>query len=439
MALEYFKEKLYPEDKRAEYRVRQSKKALEQAKKDKELYDKVEPVVGNLLAPRSYNDGLSLKNIGLDIMDWTPAAPLAYGADVALGDEEFSPLLAAGMIPFIGKFAKDGEKLYKGGKKVYDGLEMLPEQMYKQAAKEARAAGDLNRANSLSVKATKNKQGKVKYYSTPDLDNNKTTRISSRGRINATSDVQPVSLLVTEPNAPMNNGSNIVNTGSQIMNSNTIPSTPGHLGYNGNQGWQGAMYDPRRKPVNINEYGPFQWEDRYSMQLNDLLNSNETNYHYLANQTNRLRNPMSKDEAAALMRSTGRPDLFYLLDNTQYINPAPIPSVLRSLTPEEIAKTNRFKQIKTNLSHQGNDLTKYIDRQNRQVEKALREEFASLPNDPAIRYRFAEHYGTPDLYDDWIANPTEWNAYANTVKDNRSSREAAIRYADKRYQRDIAR
>ena len=35
---------------------------------------------------------------------------------------------------------------------------------------------------------------------------------------------------------------------------------------------------------------------------------------------------------------------------------------------------------------------------NRQIEKELRETFASLPNDPDIRYRFAEHYGVPDLY-----------------------------------------
>lgn len=33
MAFEYFKEKLYPEDQRMDYRLRQSKKAVEQAKR----------------------------------------------------------------------------------------------------------------------------------------------------------------------------------------------------------------------------------------------------------------------------------------------------------------------------------------------------------------------------------------------------------------------
>ena len=62
------------------------------------------------------------------------------------------------------------------------------------------------------------------------------------------------------------------------------------------------------------------------------------------------------------------------------------------------------------------------------TEKELRENFATLPDDPKIREDFANYYGVPDLYNDWIKNPNEWNDYKEYVNKSRYMRDAMMRH-----------
>ena len=62
-----------------------------------------------------------------------------------------------------------------------------------------------------------------------------------------------------------------------------------------------------------------------------------------------------------------------------------------------------------------------------------------LPEDPVIRQRFVDYYGVPDLYNDWINNKQEWDAYTAKVKRNRTARASTIRNLDRKYGRNIER
>lgn len=69
----------------------------------------------------------------------------------------------------------------------------------------------------------------------------------------------------------------------------------------------------------------------------------------------------------------------------------------------------------------------------------MREEFASLPEDSDIRYRFADYYGVPDLYQSWMNDPLLWAKYKNDIQRLRNNREANNRFKDRKFGRTIER
>jgi len=266
-------------------------------------------------------------------------------------------------------------------------------------------------------------------------------RLSSRGRINRTFDSRSKVDVPAGPYRNTNTGSNIVSTGRQLIGTNSVP-TGGRMGImNGNNAYQGDMYPPGRSLRKDDMYGPFQWEDAYSRKLNDIIDENEYKWEYLLNKTRHGRerlpngrpglkpnNPVRKDVMARIATDQGRPDIAERI-LTEDIN-----------TPHKsVQRDPKFRSY--NAAQRGSKLSdgEWKDIGNRQVEKELRETFASLPEDDAIRYRFADYYGVPDLYESWKKDPNYWNNYKSEVLFKRMGRELMTDYYDKKYRPDAQR
>lgn len=286
------------------------------------------------------------------------------------------------------------------------------------------------------------RNNKRKLYSSPDqiigggtghrLDDN--TGLSTRTRVDANAILrdplqsQPIVNLMNRTGT----ASDIVNTtGTTALGTNTRAYESGrnHGATNGGMGWQGEMYGPGRVPVNIEMNGPFQWEDKYSRKLDNLIGDNENRWNFMINETrpNKMNTQVPKDNMIAIALQQGRPDIAtrIALDSEPRIN---------------ISKGPKYASYYTTLNKNlGMDRKKFMDISNRAVEKELRETFATLPDDPAIRQRFADYYGVHDLYDDWINNKAYWDEYTTKVKRARNLREAQNRTHDRRYGRNIER
>lgn len=252
--------------------------------------------------------------------------------------------------------------------------------------------------------------------------------LSTRNRIGRTQIAIPGEEVVG-PYRYTNTGSNIQNTGRQAIRTNTVPTT-GRGGSNvtGAKAWQGEMYPPGRRLRNDEMYGPYQWEDKYSRKLDAAIDENEYKWEYLINKTRPLPRAAAipKQEIVDIALNQGRPDIAerVMIDDK--------PRITLSNDPRMTSYNNVQSRFKfTN--------EKWKDIGNRQVEKELRETFASLPNDPDIRYRFAEHYGVPDLYQSWVNDPLPWEKLRAQTKVNRIEREKSNRSLDRRYGRNIQR
>ena len=239
------------------------------------------------------------------------------------------------------------------------------------------------------------------------------------------------------PHRHTNTGANIQNQGQQAMNTNKIAVNDNRppREYTGAKGWQGDMYPPGRSLRKDDFVGPQQWEDKYSRKLDAAIDENEYKWEYLINKTrpqidtrgrNITKGLLPKEEATNIAISQGRPDIAQriLNDNKPRI---------------KTTDDKRFQSYATLENNLGQGISKWKDIGNRVVEKELRETFATLPNDPDIRYRFAEHYSVPDLYQSWINDPLPWEKLKAETEYNRYKREAANRYRDRRYQRNIQR
>ena len=231
-------------------------------------------------------------------------------------------------------------------------------------------------------------------------------------------------------------GSNLLGEGGQITNTNTI-STVDIVGerpreehiFRGTGGWTGDMYPTGRRLRNDSEYGPFQWEDKYTRKLDNTINNNESQWEYMINKTRETPDVRvsvtPKEDIVSIALEQGRPDIAQrILDDREPRLPTRDRNISRFNT----------KQITAKL-----DDRTFKDAGNRAVEKELRERFATLPEDDAIRYRFAEHYGTPDLYTDWINNPDKWRDYTNYVNILRGNRSRNNRFRDRQAGRTIER
>lgn len=249
-------------------------------------------------------------------------------------------------------------------------------------------------------------------------------RVSSRYQVNTTHEQRPLVTSVLQP-GPRNIGSDILSQGQMAMNQNTLPTRKHSGKYTGEKGYQGDMYDSRRSLVNTTEYGPFQWEDIYSRNLDNAINANNSKYEYLMNETrlnSRGQQAMPKETAIEIALKQGRPDIAEMirLDDKPKVT---------------VTKDKRFNSYHSTRNKAGMSFEEFLDQGNRSLERDLREEFSQLPNDELIRERFANHYGVRDLYEDWLANPEAWNEYAREVDYRRRYRASHNATYDRKYQR----
>ena len=234
------------------------------------------------------------------------------------------------------------------------------------------------------------------------------------------------------PHKHTNTGANVQNTGKQAR---TQPLNPDrHLNngkFSGVYGWQGEMYPPGRSLRKDDFVGPQQWEDKYSRKLDAALDENEYKWEYLINKTRpqidthgRTVKVLPKEDLIDIALKQGRPDLAerIVLDNKPRI------------ASNQDAKFNSYRANQRKLTNE-----EWKDIGNRQIEKELRETFASLPNDPDIRYRFAEHYGVPDLYQSWLNDPLPWEKIKAETANKRYFREHSNRRYDRRTGNTIQR
>lgn len=243
----------------------------------------------------------------------------------------------------------------------------------------------------------------------------------------------------TEVQGPFRNtdtGSNMLGEGGQITNTNTVPTVDivgerpreDHI-YRGTEGWRGDMYPAGRRLRNDLEYGPFQWEDKYTRKLDNTINNNESQWEYMINKTRETPDVRvsvtPKEDIVSIALSQGRPDIAQ--------------RILEDHSPRLPTRDRNISRFNTKQITAKLDDWTFKDAGNRAVEKELRERFATLPEDDVIRYRFAEHYGTPDLYTDWVNNPDTWREYTDYVNKLRGNRSRNNRFRDRQAGRTIER
>lgn len=273
-------------------------------------------------------------------------------------------------------------------------------------------------------------------------------RMSSRARVNATANAREAVDVPAGPYQNTNTGSNFVNTGSQMTNTNTVPTVGGrNRNVTGANAWQGDMYPPGRSLARLEEYGPYIWDKaadqtEYIRKLNDIINENENKWEYLINKTRskapegslkvQRRAIVPKEDIVSIALAQGRPDIAtrVMADNEVRAN------YTHSSKSGYNPGFGRYNKSQTSYP-MFKDNAVWKDYGNRQVEKELREQFAMLPEDDLMRYKFADYYGVPDLYNDWKANPEYWKEFRDKTDFVRRHRESSNKSMDKIYGRNL--
>jgi len=363
--------------------------------------------VAAFVAPRTMEDGLSIANIFGDAAEMTPFAGAVPYAERELGLRDYSDedvLLSAILgFPILGKFKN---------------------------LKEA-----LGSAGWASFK-NKVKNNKRKLYSSidemplPSGAINSDEILSSRARVGATRDRvdQPG---ISTVMGPTRGGTNlgVRSEGQQAIGTNTIRAQPRQpIINNGKQGYGGDdMYSPLRQKVDSNIHGPWRTDlSKADKPLQDIIAKNEDKWQfYVDDALKRGSTPERAENMALEAINMGRPDIADKIRTGQksgrnYTNYKPY---------------NYYVDANSRQFHR--NTPKFIDAANRQTEKALREQFAMIPDE--LKQEFSQRYGTWDLFQDWQQNPTKWAEYQKTVDFRRRNRNAMIRYRDKQYGRDIER
>lgn len=361
------------------------------------------------VAPRTMEDGLSLANILGDAAEMTPFAGAVPYAERELGLRDYSDediMLAAIMgFPILGKFKNIKEAIGSRGWN--------------------------NFKHSI-------KNGKRKLYTTPPASRatwgttNSDDVISSRARVGATREIvdQPNVSTVIGPGRGGTNlgirseGQQMVNTNTKNINRNrgTRSIANGRLGYNGDD-----MYSPLRTSVDPNMHGPWRTDlSKSDKPLQDIIAKNEDKWQYYVDDALSLRStPERAEEMALAAIGMGRPD---------------IADKIRTGQKSGRGKHNYRPYVNyTNMKSTDfkGDTPKFMDHANRQTEKAIREQFAMIPDE--LKQEFSQRYGTWDLFQDWQQNPTKWNNYRKEVDAQRRHRNATIHVLDKVYGRSIER
>lgn len=271
-------------------------------------------------------------------------------------------------------------------------------------------------------------------------------RMSTRSRVNATAEARTPVDVPAGPYQATNTGSNFVNSGNQMINTNTV-RTIGGRNATGANAWQGDMYLPGRSLSRLEEYGPYVWDKatdqrEYIRKLNDVINENENKWEYLINKTRskapegsykvQRRAIVPKEDIVSIALEQGRPDIAarVMADNevrSNYTQPS---------KPGYNPGFGRYKNSQATYP-MFKDNAVWKDYGNRQVEKELREQFAMLPEDDLMRYKFADYYGVPDLYNDWKANPEYWKEFRDNTAKARQHREFGNKWLDIKYGRDL--
>jgi hypothetical protein len=271
-------------------------------------------------------------------------------------------------------------------------------------------------------------------------------RMSTRGRVNATADARTPADVPAGPYRETNTGSNLVNQGQQMTNTNTVSTTRGN-NVTGANAWQGDMYPPGRSLSRLEEYGPYVWDKatdqrEYIRKLNDIINENENKWEYLINKTRskapegspkvQRRAIVPKEDIVSIALAQGRPDIAarVMADNDIRVN------YTNSSNPSFNPRFRSYNNAQGSYP-MFKDNAVWKDYGNRQVEKELREQFAMLPEDDLMRYKFADYYGVPDLYNDWKANPEYWKEFRDKTNAARLMRETTNKWWDIKYERQL--
>ena len=342
-------------------------------------------------------------------------------------------LLAEDIVPFYGNYRNGGDISDYVKEAAMLGIPMPYTKFPKGHPKAGEAIPNnlkeaLGYYNWATVKSNwKHNKPTARKLFTEELLTNKPEGLSTRNRIDRTHIAVPGEEVVG-PHQYTNTGSNIQNTGGQAVRTNTVSHTTHGSNITGAKAWQGEMYPPGRRLRNDEMYGPYQWEDKYSRKLDDAIDANEYKWEYLINKTRPgvRATVLPKQDIVEIALNQGRPDIAerVMADNKPRI---------------QVSKDPRLNSYNTAQASFKFTNEQWKDIGNRQVEKELRETFAALPNDPDIRYRFAEHYGVPDLYQSWLNDPLPWDKLKAETIVNRINRERSNRSLDKRYGRTIQR
>lgn len=260
-------------------------------------------------------------------------------------------------------------------------------------------------------------------------------RMSTRNQIGANQELRDplTESSVVGPFNRAGTASNVVNTqGTNMLNTNRAAYGERNHGRNtGAQSYQGEMYDPRRQPIDYNDYGPFAWEsDPYTSKLNNVINEQENKWNFLINETRADRfgnRPISKEEGMRIALEQGRPDI------AERIAADTEPKIPITKGPKY---TSYYTRVSKDYKNEPNPREKFMDVSNRSVEKELREFIGAYADNPVMFEKIANHYGLKDILEDYAANPEKWLDFQKEVKYRRYQREAVNARHDKQYRRN---
>ena len=361
--------------------------------------------VASFVAPRTMEDGLTIANIFGDAAEMTPFAGAVPFAERELGLRDYSDedvmLAAIFGFPILGK------------------------------------ARNLKEALGPGWGSTKNRlrNGQRKLYPSPELTrgaivSNPDEILSTRARIGASREIvdQPAVSTVMGPTRGGTNlgirseGQGAFNLTGETAGRQHSQNMDGRFGYTG-----GDMYSPLRQPVDPNLHGPWRTDlSKADKPLQDVVAKNEDKWQfYIDDAISQRSNPERAEDMALAAVGMGRPDIAEKIRTGQRSG----------------RNTGNYRPYNSYVSMKrknfANDMPKFMDHANRQTEKAIREQFAMIPDE--LKQEFSQRYGTWDLFQDWQQNPTKWSEYQKTVDRNRRDRATLIRSRDRTRSRQIER
>lgn len=366
--------------------------------------------VAEFVAPRTVGDGFSVANIFGDAAELSPFAGAVPYVERELGLRDYSDddILMSAILgfPIVNKV---------GGKLVHNAKQALGPSGW-SAFKNRVKAG---KRNLYSVPPTARKP--ISHQDADEV-------LSSRGRIGATQDIvnQPTVSTVFGPFDKGGTNSGIRSSGQAMRGMNTVKTTGGIGNLDGSRGYTGnEIYSPLRKPNDNITYGPWLTESsKADKPLRDNLNKLEDQWQFYIDTANGPRtSAQRKQDMIMAAEDMGRPDVADRILNGEK-------------SGRNVREYKPYNSFQSQQSRTGS-ITDWMDLNNRQAEKRIREQFSMIPDD--LKAEFAQRYGTYDLLNDWQQNPTKWDIIKAETTAARKNRNKTIRSRDKEYGRNIQR